>query len=47
MTPSDLEIARLQHEITEMAEANAGAQQVWLSQQRQLVAQQKVRSRVI
>lgn len=42
MTPADLEISRLQSEITETAEANAASQQQWLSQQRELVTQQKV-----
>ncbi len=44
VTPSDMEIARLQKEITECDSDNAAQQQRWLSQQRELVNQLKVRA---
>ena len=41
MTPADIEIANLRRSIVEAAESNAALQQRWLSQQRELVAQEK------
>ena len=41
LTPSDLEIMRLQEEITQTSKSNADQQQRWLSQQRELVNQVK------